>query len=128
MDEFTANAFANRDDPIPVIRLDPIDDLNDDVDDTNEVPRKEGTRERLRRHKSELKENLKKAHSKASETSSTVQDRLLEKYVKILYCNVWAVLTTLDYYNKLYLSRISAKIAKMRRPPPQPLSKDLPSI
>ncbi|KAI9644073.1 Peroxisome size and maintenance regulator [Ciborinia camelliae] len=82
MDEFTADAFANRDDPIPVIRLDPADDLNDDVEDTNGLPPKEGTRERLRRHKSVLKENIRKAHSKASETSATVQDRLLEKYVQ----------------------------------------------
>lgn len=82
MDEFTANAFANRDDPIPVIRFDSTDDLNDDAEDANGVSKKEGARERLRRHKLDLKENLKKAHSKASETSATVQDRLLEKYVR----------------------------------------------
>lgn len=79
MDEFTVDAFVNRDDPIPVIRLDPTNNLSDDIDDTNEVPHKEGTRERFRRHRSELKENMKKAQSKASETSATVQDRLLEK-------------------------------------------------
>ncbi|KAF7887321.1 hypothetical protein EAF00_009615 [Botryotinia globosa] len=82
MDDFTANAFVNRDDPIPVIRFDHTDDLNDDVGDANGVSKKEGARERLRRHKLELKENFKKAHSKASETSATVQDRLLEKLLQ----------------------------------------------
>ncbi|QSZ32925.1 hypothetical protein DSL72_002508 [Monilinia vaccinii-corymbosi] len=82
MDEFTVDALANRDDPIPVIRLNTAHDLNDDDDveeETNESPHREATRERLKRHKSELKENLRKARSKASETSATVQDRLLEK-------------------------------------------------
>ncbi|RAL61304.1 hypothetical protein DID88_009440 [Monilinia fructigena] len=82
MDEFTAGAFANRDDPIPVIRLNTTHDFNDEVEDTNEPPHKEGARERLRRHKSELKENIRKAHNKASETSATVQDRLLEKLLQ----------------------------------------------
>ncbi|ESZ90095.1 hypothetical protein SBOR_9521 [Sclerotinia borealis F-4128] len=82
MYEYTADAFANRDDPIPVIRLDPSDDLDDDAEDTNEVPRKEGTRERLKRHKSQLKDNFRKAHGKASETSASVQDRLLEKLLQ----------------------------------------------
>lgn len=103
MDEFTANAFANRDDPIPVIRLDPTDDLDDDAEGANGVSKKEGTRERLRRHKSELKENFKKAHSKASETSASVQDRLLEKYVETLHCGVGhprTLLMTIDYYNR----------------------------
>lgn len=103
MDEFTADAFVNRDDPIPVIRFDYTDDLNDDVEETIGVSKKEGARERLRRHKSELKENFKKAHSKASETSATVQDRLLEKYVETLYCGVShlrTLLITTDYYNR----------------------------
>ncbi|KAG4031898.1 hypothetical protein MFRU_008g02520 [Monilinia fructicola] len=82
MDEFTADAFANRDDPIPVIRLNTTRGSDDEVEDTNESPHKKGTRERLRKHKSELKENIRKAHSKASEASATVQDRLLEKLLQ----------------------------------------------
>ncbi|KAB8290780.1 hypothetical protein EYC80_008417 [Monilinia laxa] len=82
MNEFTADAFANRGDPIPVIRLNTTHDLNNEVEDINESPHKEGTRERLRRHKAELKENIRKAHNKASETSATVQDRLLEKLLQ----------------------------------------------
>ncbi|APA07609.1 hypothetical protein SS1G_00876 [Sclerotinia sclerotiorum 1980 UF-70] len=81
MDEFTADAFVNRDDPIPVIRLDSRDDL-DDIEDTKGVPGKEGAREGSKKHKSGLKENLKKAHSKASERSASVQDRLLERLLQ----------------------------------------------
>jgi len=76
MDDFTEHAFANRDEPIPVIRLDPADDLFDEADDT---PHKEGTRERMRRHAAALKENVRRAQDKAEDTKSSIQDRFVEK-------------------------------------------------
>ena len=37
MDEFTVDAFVNRDDPIPVISFDAAEDLSDEVDDVSDV-------------------------------------------------------------------------------------------
>jgi hypothetical protein len=83
MDEFTVDAFINRNDPIPAIRIDPADEHADELDslpDNNDPTQREGARQRFRRHRSALKENIKKAQDRASETSASVQDRLLEKY------------------------------------------------
>lgn len=78
MDEFTADAFVNRDEPIPVVILDPADDLSDEEYDDGTQP--ERKRDRLWRHASNMKENIRKAQGKVTETGSSVQDRLLEKY------------------------------------------------
>jgi hypothetical protein len=88
MDEFTVDAFVNRDDPIPAIRIDPADEHADELEslpDNHDPTQKEGARQRFRRHKSALKENIKKAQDKASETSASVQDRLLEKYAHLQF-------------------------------------------
>ncbi|KAM3074563.1 Peroxisome size and maintenance regulator [Clarireedia jacksonii] len=85
MDEFTVDAFVNRDDPVPVIRIDPADGHADELEslpDNNDPTQKEGARQRFRRHQSALKENIKKAQDKASATSASVQDRLLEKLLQ----------------------------------------------
>ena len=74
MDEFTVDAFVNRDEPIPVITFDPTEDLSDD--DPAQPERK---RDRLRRHASNMKENVRKAQGKVAETGTSMQDRLLEK-------------------------------------------------
>ena len=79
MDEFTVDAFVNRDEPIPVGVLDPADNLSDEVlDDPTQPERK---RDRLRRHASNMKENVRKAQGKVSETGTSMQDRLLDKYI-----------------------------------------------
>jgi hypothetical protein len=75
MDEFTVDAFVDRDEPIPVVVLDPADDLSAD-DSPFERERK---RDRLKQHGRNIKENLRKVHGKAAETGSGMQDRLLEK-------------------------------------------------
>jgi len=75
MDDYTAETFVNRDDPIPVVPLD--HDLSDEVDSDALQNRK---RDRLRKHTANAKENTRKATSRSSEsTRSYVQDRLLEK-------------------------------------------------
>jgi hypothetical protein len=77
MDEFTVDAFVNRDDPIPVISFDPGDALFDEAEQLPLGP--ERRRERLKQHGKNLKENLVKAQGKSSDTGSSIQDRLLEK-------------------------------------------------
>jgi hypothetical protein len=79
MDEFTADAFVNRDEPIPVAVFAPADNQSDeDYDDGTQPERK---RDRLRRHAANIKETVQKAQGKASETGSSMQDRLLEKCI-----------------------------------------------
>lgn len=72
MDEFTADAFANRDDPIPLLVVDDVD-LSDTPSD------RERKRDKFRLHGNRFKENLKKAQSRPAEIGASVQDRLLEK-------------------------------------------------
>ncbi|KAG9232824.1 integral peroxisomal membrane peroxin-domain-containing protein [Amylocarpus encephaloides] len=82
MDEFTVDAFVNREDPIPVVTLDRRegDDLTDyDQDDQSDTPAEPRTRDRLKKHGNNLKKNFKKTREKASERHTSVQDRLLEK-------------------------------------------------
>ena len=79
MDEFTADAFVNRDEPIPVVVLDPADDLSDEaLGDPTQPERK---RDQMRRHASNMKENVRKAQGKVSETGASMQNQLLEKYI-----------------------------------------------
>jgi hypothetical protein len=74
MDEYTADAFVNRDDPIPVIVFDGSDGLSDEHE---ELDVKEGKRQRLRKHLS--KQNIKHKMTRAHEAGSSMQDRLLER-------------------------------------------------
>ena len=84
MDEFTVDAFVNRDDPIPVISFDVNDDLSDDSEQPPPTPggRK---RDKILQHGKNLKDNLRNVQGKASETTFSMQDRLLEKYVLIFF-------------------------------------------
>jgi hypothetical protein len=85
MDEFTANAFVNRDKPIPVIDFDPSQDLSEE--EHNDGAQTEGKRDRLRRPATNLEENVRKVQGKLSEAGGSLQDRLLEKCVlPCLYC------------------------------------------
>lgn len=71
MDEFTVDAFVNRDDPIPVISFDGDDDLSDERPQTPER-----RRDKFMQHGKNMRDNLK---GTATETTSSMQDRLLEK-------------------------------------------------
>jgi hypothetical protein len=81
MDEFTVDAFVNRDDPIPVISFDINDDLSDEAESEPATTEKERKRDKLLQHGKNLKDNFRNVQGKASETGSSMQDRLLEKYV-----------------------------------------------
>ncbi len=99
MDEFTVDAFVNRDDPIPVISF----DTNEDLSDEPEPATQERKRGRLLQHGKNLKENFRNAQGKAAETGSSMQDRLLEKYVHALYAALLLPTCTnyaQGYYNK----------------------------
>ncbi len=86
MDEFTADAFVNRDDPIPIITFDRTEDFSDEEGQI-EVEGKDGRRQGLRKHlsKSNIKDKIRKATGKTSESGTSMQDRLLEKYASSKY-------------------------------------------
>lgn len=78
MDDFTDDAFVNRDEPIPVVQL----DAHDDASDSAEPSYGERKRDRFWQHGKNIKDNLSKAHEKADGYS--MQDRLLDKYTSSL--------------------------------------------
>lgn len=78
MDEFTADAFVNRDDPVPVISLDRAGEFSGDEGEM-EVGSNDGKKKHL--SKSNIKDKFRKATGKSSESGTSIQDRLLEKYV-----------------------------------------------
>jgi hypothetical protein len=107
MDEFTVDAFVNRDDPVPVISLDRSGEFSGD-DGEIEVESNNGKRLDLKKHlRSNIKEKFRKATGKGSESGTSIQDRLLEKYVGvptyILYCR--KTLTLTDYCSRSYPSK-----------------------
>ena len=79
MDEYTADAFVNRDDPIPLLTVPTT--LQSDSPSENESSKRDKLKKNL--SASHLKDKLHdKAASKAAgaDTSSSLQDRLLNKY------------------------------------------------
>jgi hypothetical protein len=81
MDEFTLDAFVNRDEPIPVLSFDTPEDLSDQDNNNGTHPETpERKRDRLWRHAANMKENVRKVQGKTAETGGSMQDRLLEKY------------------------------------------------
>ena len=82
MDECTVDAFVNRDEPIPLISFDPAEDLaEEEFNDVTQPEIQERKRDKLWRRAANMKENVRKVQGKTAETGSSVQDRLLEKYI-----------------------------------------------
>lgn len=81
MQEYSENSFANRDDPFPLISKDLAESPSED-EGRIEQEGQEGKRRGLRKHlsKSNIKDRVRKATGKTSETGISMQDRLLEKY------------------------------------------------
>ena len=73
MDEYTADAFVNRDEPVPVLTFSGTT--------RSPSPDPESKRSRLRESisNSKLKEKLQDGASSRSETGYSLQDRLLTK-------------------------------------------------
>jgi hypothetical protein len=97
MDEFTVDAFVNRDDPIPVISFDPVEDLSDEVEDPPAATERDRKRDRLKKH---VKDNIQKARGKAAETGTGMQDRLMEKYISSAISTNYANEYLIGYSNK----------------------------
>jgi hypothetical protein len=76
MDEYTADSFVNRDEPIPIITFDQHDYVSGDDDSNGE----EGRRNRIKSTSRKLKEMVQQSKGKASEGRRSMQDRLMEKY------------------------------------------------
>ncbi len=90
MDEFTVDAFVNRDDPIPVISFDRAGEYSEDEGEM-EVDSNDDKRRGLKSHlsKPNITDRFRKATGKTSESGKSLQDRLLEKYVSVaIYCLV----------------------------------------
>jgi hypothetical protein len=83
MDEFTADAFVNRDDHLPVIGVE--DASPDDAEMDAGAP--EGQNHGLKKHltKSNIKDKLRRATGKTTDTGISFQDRLLEKYASLYF-------------------------------------------
>lgn len=78
MDEFTCDAFANRDHPIPVVSFEGDEDLSAEEEDVAD----EGIKmARIQKHGRNGRGTSKKAQQMASAKGVGVQDRLLEKYI-----------------------------------------------
>ncbi|KAG0652667.1 Peroxin-29 [Hyphodiscus hymeniophilus] len=81
MDEFTVDAFVNRDEPIPVVSLDRHDDISEEEEEYDGT-QPERKRDVFRRHAANMKENVRKVQGKATEHGSSMQDRFLEKLLQ----------------------------------------------
>lgn len=78
MDEYTVDAFVNRDGPIPYVSLETTDELSENggIMESDKDGTKHGARKYL--SKSNIKEQVHKVTGKA-DTGPSIQDRLLEK-------------------------------------------------
>lgn len=74
MDEYTADAFVNRDEPIPVIAL-----SGNDVPSSDPKGKRERLKESLSGSSSRLKEKLYEHGSGSKEYGYSLQDRLFTK-------------------------------------------------
>jgi hypothetical protein len=88
MDEFTVDAFVNRDDPIPVISFDKNDNLSE-----AEGVGQEGKDAQRRGLRKGLKDRFQRATSSSGTGSEgiSMQDRLLEKYDAVYQQNEWTL-------------------------------------
>lgn len=86
MEEFTEDAFANRESSMPVIAFGERNSLDGPDDSDNGTPppsdrKREGL---FKTHASNLKDSFIKGHRRSDSGSSfSLQDRLLEKYIAL---------------------------------------------
>lgn len=100
MDDFTEDAFANRESPVPLIGLGDSHSL-EGLDDSDSGTPIEGKRALLKKHATNLKDNFMKGQKRSeSRRSFSIQDRLLERYAGIVNGYEEAILTTAGYYSR----------------------------
>lgn len=74
MDEFTADAFVNRDEPVPVIAV-----QGSDAPSSDTKGKRERLKDRLSESKEKLKDQLHDAGSGSKDYGYSLQDRLFTK-------------------------------------------------
>lgn len=86
MDEYTADVFVNRDEPIPVLTVTDEDGSPTASASEYEVD-KEGRRQRLRKKlsASRLKDKARQLGEEKAEGSPSLQDRLFNRYTPTHY-------------------------------------------
>ena len=113
MDDYTEDAFANRESPLPLIGFSDRSSL-DPADDSDNGPPSDRKRGLFKRHASNLKETLKKGHKRSeSGRSFNVQDRLLERYASDTLRDEETILTSAGYCNKSSRLRTSLPTERM---------------
>ena len=81
MDEFTADAFINRDEPIPVVKLEASDDAYGSEDGRG--GHEQSKKDRIKKHTTSMRESIWLGGH--SEGRPSMQDRLMEKCVSQLF-------------------------------------------
>ncbi|KAI9768297.1 MAG: hypothetical protein M1835_006891 [Candelina submexicana] len=103
MDEFTADAFVNRDEPVPEVTISTGDDHASDVDDSPS----RGHKVRKVLSSSKLKDKLHDVRDKHHEPSSSLQDRLFARLLQQIVPteDMTDVLHTADKRSSKYINR-----------------------
>ena len=107
MDEYTADAFANRDEPIPLLTVTGSDD------GSASEAEKSGKRERLRKSASRIKamaQELGAEQAQRTQNSGTpsIQDRLFAKYLLLApHTRRMNLTPSADSWNKSYHPKTS---------------------
>lgn len=80
MDEHTAAAIVNRDDPIPVLQIPPPSDRDTPSPAGSDAPKK-GRRDAFKQEAERLKEKLGDIGEQYKSAGGSMQDRLFSVYV-----------------------------------------------
>ena len=123
MDEFTADTFANRDEPLPLLTV-TYDDVEADSSDTDSSRISRGTRFRRGLSASRLREKAQELHAVTSEKAassptgkSSIQDRLfnklLEQVIPTEQLNQAEEETQVDRRSSKYVSRPAFSLGTM---------------
>lgn len=113
MDEFTADTFANRDEPLPLLSV-TYDDDDDDTESSEADPSRVSRRSRIRRKlsASRIREKAQGLHAVTSEKAastptgkSSIQDRLFNKLLE-------QVIPTEDYDDAEEVSKVDPRSSK----------------
>lgn len=114
MDEYTADAFANRDEPVPLLTV-----TYSDAEASSSEAEKEGKTQKLKRSLSparlkEKAQDLKESHAEKIEQappgSLSIQDRLFARFAHNLRSESTALLTRIGFSSKSSRPRMSTAI------------------
>lgn len=122
MDERTADTFANRDEPLPLLTV-TYDDIDSDTSDTDSSKRSRGTRLRRKLSGSRLREKAQQLHAVTSEKNASSQakpsihdrlfNKLLEQVVPIKDFDAAEDSSSIDRRSSEYVSRPAFSLGTM---------------